>query len=313
MRYVGKGRQGVALVLSTAIVSGVSIYVNRFAVSGIPPSLFTGMKNVIVAMVLVAVILATRGFHSLKALRRHDWLRLAAIGLIGGSVPFLLFFQGLSLLVSAGAGAAMASFLHKTMFLFVAILAFLFLKERPERYLLFAAILLLVGTAALLTPSFQGPTAGHALIVLATAFWAGEITLSKATLRRLDATVVAFGRMGFGAAFIMVYLAFTGQLTAAASLTGEQWQWVLITVGFLLAYVMTFYHGLKRIDASSATCILVLGAAITLGLAGLLSGTPVSLIQAVGMLLIVLGVMAGILRALKFPEAEAGEPLPSTG
>lgn len=286
---------------------------NRFAVSGIPPSVFTGMKNLIVAMALAAVILATQGISSLRALPRRDWLRLAAIGLIGGSIPFLLFFHGLSLLLSAGGGAAMASFLHKTMFLYVAILAFLFLKERPDRYLFVAAVLLLVGTAALLTPSVQGAATGYVLIIIATAFWAGEITLSKATLRRLDATVVAFGRMGFGAAFIAVYLAFTGQLTIVISLGGEQWQWILVTVGFLFAYVMTFYHGLKRIDATSATSILVLGAAITLGLAGLLSGAPVSLNQAVGMLLIVLGVVAGMLRALRYTEAEAGEPLPSPG
>lgn len=305
-------RRGIALVLGTAIISGVAIYVNGIAVIGIPSSVFTGIKNLLVAMVLAGVLLASREFRSLAALRRADWLRLAAIGLLGGAIPFLLFFRGLAVLAQADTGASLASFLHKMMFLYVGVLAFVFLRERLERYLLVAAVLLLSGTAALLTPSLQGPIAAYVLVILATSFWAAEITLSKDSLRHLGANVVAFGRMGFGAAFISIYLAATGQLGLFGQMSGLEWLWILVTVGFLFAYVTTFYHGLKRIDATSATSLLVLGAPITLGLSALLRGVSISPIEAAGMLLILLGVIGGVLRALRHTEVNVGEVVPST-
>lgn len=297
-------RLGVGLVLGTALISGVSIYVNRFALSGIPSSVFAGAKNLIVALALAAVLLATREARTLARLPRGDWIRLAAIGLVGGSIPFLLFFQGLALLASTG--AALASFLHKTMFLYVAVFALLFLRERIDRYLFAAAALLIVGTGVLVAPAFEGSALGAGLILLATVLWAGEITLSKATLRRLGANVVAFGRMGFGAAFILVFLGVTGQGGDLVAMSGVQWQWVLVTAGFLFAYVTTFYHGLKRIDAASASSILVLGAVVSVGLAALLDGSAVGVPQAVGMFAIVLGVVASVVRGLRYGETQEG-------
>jgi drug/metabolite transporter (DMT)-like permease len=237
-------------------------------------------------------------------------MRLAAIGLIGGSIPFLLFFQGLAILAGAQAGGALASFLHKGMFIFVAVLAFVFLKDRMGRYLLVAAVLLMVGTFAVLLPTLEGPALAYGLILLATAFWAVEITLSKATLKRLGANLVIVGRMGFGAFFIGVFLGATGQLGAVVSLDAAQWQWVVVTVAFLAAYVGTFYHGLARIDATSATAILVLGSAVTAGVTALAQGIPPSPATSLGIALILLGVAAGVVRALRHREVEVVEPVP---
>ena len=58
---------------------------------------------------------------------RGQWGALAAIGVIGGSVPFVLFFEGLS-----SATSPQAAFLHKTLVLWVAVLAVVFLGERLQ-------------------------------------------------------------------------------------------------------------------------------------------------------------------------------------
>ena len=47
------------------------------------------------------------------------------IGVIGGSVPFILFFNGLAM-----ASAPSAAFIHKTLFVWVVLLAVPFLGER---------------------------------------------------------------------------------------------------------------------------------------------------------------------------------------
>lgn len=313
MGDLGSRRVGIALVLSTALISGVSIYVNRFAVATIPSSVFTGTKNLLTALVFAVVLLAAREARTLVNLPRGDWARLAGIGLIGGAIPFLLFFQGLSMVVASGVGGTIASFLHKTMFLYVAVFAFMFLKERLYKLLFVAAVLLIAGMTWMIAPSFGGSLAGMTLILVATVFWAAEFTLSKATLRRLGANLVIFGRMGFGAAFIMVYLAATGQLGTLVGLSGAQWQWILVTTAFLVFFVGTFYHGLKRIDVTSAVSLLVLGGAVTLGLNWILAGGTVNAPQAFGMLLIVLGIVATVLRALRHPPAEEEKPVAAPG
>ena len=118
-------KRGVFLVISTAVISGFAIFINSYAVKDIDSSLFTFLKNIVVALLLFAVILGIREYRELRELTRKQWMQLAAIGLIGGSIPFLLFFRGLQM--TAGATSA---FLHKTLFIFVAIFALLFLKEK---------------------------------------------------------------------------------------------------------------------------------------------------------------------------------------
>src|SRR3954449_6135209 len=88
--------------------------------------LFTTLKNGTAVLALFAIalpLLRSRG-GSFKVTRRDfGWLTL--IGIVGGSVPFLLFFTGLSL-----ATAPTAAVIQKTLFVWVALLAVPFLGER---------------------------------------------------------------------------------------------------------------------------------------------------------------------------------------
>src|SRR3989338_4101548 len=118
-----KKESALFLVLATAFISGFSIFINKFGVAGINSSIFTFGKNTAVAIFLLSIILMTGNFRKFADLKRKQWLDLAAVGLIGGSIPFLLFFRGLQL-TSAAAG----SFIQKMMFIFVAVTAVFFLR-----------------------------------------------------------------------------------------------------------------------------------------------------------------------------------------
>src|SRR3989344_1146008 len=115
--------KGLFLVLLTALISGVSIFLNSFAVSGINPFIFTTLKNVVVALFLISLIAILRERRELAKLTSVQWGKLSAIGLVGGSIPFLIFFYALSQTSAINAG-----FIHKTMFIFISAMAFLFLK-----------------------------------------------------------------------------------------------------------------------------------------------------------------------------------------
>ena len=250
--------RGLLLVFSTAIISGFSIFINKFGVSLTNPYVFTFLKNTIVALLLTAAILFFKDLKALKQLGPKQWFLLVLIGLIGGSIPFLLFFKGLAM-----SGAAQGSFIQKTMFVYVAAMAMIFLKEKLSKNFLIGALLLLLGNLLLLKTLKFSFTYGDLLIFLATLFWAAENVLSKYVLRELTGRTVAWGRMFFGSIFILGYLGLSGQLSLVENVTFPQIIWISITSMLLLAYVMTWYSGLKYIPVSLATAILLLGSPIT--------------------------------------------------
>ena len=283
-------RKGILFVLATAIISGVSIYVNSLGVKFANPYVFAGMKNVLVGLALFSLIMALKEWKQLKKLTSRQWWQLTLIGLIGGAIPFLLFFKGLSMTIGAKGG-----FIHKTMFLYVALLAIMFLKEKMNKSLLIGISALLLGNILFLGIQPQGLNLGDGLVFLATLFWAVEIIISKKVLQHLSANIIAWGRMFFGAAFIMLFLIGTNQLSAAFAYHPEQWKWIAITSVFLFGYVFTFYHGLKYVRASVATAVLALGAPIT-GLITLMVNDGIAWApqKAWGMALIILGIISVI-------------------
>ncbi len=284
-RWLGPG---ILLVFATAIISGISTFVNLYAVHGTTSDVFVTVRNLAVAGLLVPLlILGERSRRGL--LRPIDWGRLVAIGLVGGAIPFLLFFHGLALASAAG-GAATASFAYRTLFLMATLLGVVALRERFPGRVAIAAGLLLAGNVLLLT--FTGPiwTDGTGYVLAATALWAVEYTISKRTLRDLPASTVGSARMGFGAAFLLGYLALSGQLSGVAQLSGAQWQWVGVSALLLTAFVGTWYAGLRRVDLSVATSVLVLGLPVTWVLTLAIRGGTLGIGPALGAAVIALGV-----------------------
>ncbi len=277
--------KGYFLVLSTAIISGFSIFINKFGVSVVNPYVFTWLKNLTVAFLLTGVILALKDWKVLKNLTKKQWLLLIIIGLVGGSIPFLLFFKGLSLV-----DAAQTSFVHKTMFVYAALLAFIFLKEKINKKFLLGGLFLVLGNLFLLKNLSFSINQGTLLIFLATLFWAMENIISKYALKELEARVVAWARMFFGALFIFFFLLATSQLSFLTELNLKQISWTLITSLFLFGYVMTWYSGLKYIPVSHAMVILLLGSPITT-LLSLISGGKIDSQEILAGGLIILGVI----------------------
>ncbi|MFC2047470.1 DMT family transporter [Chloroflexota bacterium] len=278
-----KYRKGVYLALATAIISGFSIYINKFAVMEMgDPFLFTTVKNLVVAALLFAFLILPKALPELRTLSRKQWLTLGAIGGVGGSVPFLLFFYGLSLGTAGG-----TALIHKTLFIWVTILAVFFLGERLGRLHILALVVLVGGNILLLGwPKSWFIGGGGLMIFIATVLWAIEAVIAKKVMGRVSSNVAAFGRMFFGAIVMLIYLALTGKLGVMASLSGQQIGWIALTSLFLFGYVSFYYAGLKHAPASIVASILVLGSVITSLLDAIFDAKRYSLEQIVGMLLI---------------------------
>jgi len=281
-------KKGYLLVLLTAVVSGFSIFFNKFGVSGINPYIFTWSKNVLIALFLFSILLLFKDLKTFKTLTNKQWLKLVVIGLVGGSIPFLLFFKGLAMSPSST-----AALLHKSMFIFVAVLAVFFLKEKLHKGFIVAAALLLAGNLFLLKSMSLSFGLAELLILIAVVLWAAETIISKNVLKDMPSRIVAFGRMFFGSIFILIFLAATGNIAEFAALTVPQLGWILLTSVFLLLYVTSWYEGLKYTSAATAASILVLGSAITTILSIAYSGT-FNFVEILGVILIGSGVVISI-------------------
>lgn len=259
--------KGLLLVFSTALISGFSVFINKFGVAINSPDIFAFAKNAVVAFLLGAAILIFKNRQEFYQLSKKQWLGLFLLGLIGGSIPFLLFFKGL-VLTSAAQGA----FVHKTMFIFVAILAAAFLKEKINKNFIIGGLLLLLGNLLALKSLDFSFGLGDALILLAVIFWSVENILAKYLLRDLSGSLAAWSRMFFGAVLIFVYLVFTGQASQLLSLNLPQLGWIALTSILLFGYTLTWYNGLKQVPVSVAATILLAGLPITTLLSALNAG-----------------------------------------
>ncbi|MEW5989322.1 MAG: DMT family transporter [Chloroflexota bacterium] len=281
-------QNGIYLALVTATISGVSIYLNKFAVQAVPDAvLLTTLKNTVVGLALVGYLILTgrRAWRSGSSGKRTTWMGLAALSVLGGSLPFLLFFQGL-----ASAAAPSAALVHKSLFLWVALLAIPLLGERPGRWTLAGLALLTLGQLLNGWPLGWGWSSGETLILLATWLWAAETILARLLLPAVPTGVAAAARMAGGAVLMWLYLVASGQAGRVVTLSFVQWGWVLLTSAFLLGYVTTWYAALKRAPATIVTSALTLGAVVTVILGRLNDGLTLGADRLLGLALMVAGV-----------------------
>ncbi len=291
-------RPGIALVLVTALVSGISNFVNFRAVQGTNVAAWITVRNLAVVGMLLPFV-ALLGLGGRSRISRSSWARLVLIGFLGGAVPFVLYFEGFQMAAAAG-GAAGASLGYRTLFLLATVFGVVFLRERLPRRFVLVAGLLLVGSILLV--GVTGPlwTAGTVYVLAATALWAGEYAISKRILVDLPARTVALGRMGIGSAFLLAYLTLTGQLAAISGFGAADWINAVLSALLLFAFVTTWYAGLRTVDLGTASSLLVLAFPITWLLGVLEMVAMPAWVQATGAAAIVLG--AGLLLVRSWPR-----------
>lgn len=279
---------GLLLAAGTAAFSGLAVFVNSTAVKALPdPAVFTSLKNLVAVAILLGLAAVVVRPADVRAVGSGDRVALVVIGLLGGGVAFLLFFTGLAM-----ASAPSAAFIHKTMFIWVALMAGPFLAERLGLAPILALGVLLAGQVLILPPLGFAWGSGETLIALATLIWAVEVVLAKRVLGRVRSPIVCVARLGIGLLVLFGFLAATGRIAGIASLGATAWIWVALTGVLLAGYVATWMAALRRAPATEVTSILVLGAIITAALTTISRGSVPEPVATAGYLLALLGVSA---------------------
>jgi drug/metabolite transporter (DMT)-like permease len=259
----GNRQRGYYYAGLNAIISGFAIFINSYGVKLFSDStLYTTLKNAVVGIALLVPLVM---FSSRRAewgkLRPTQWGLLLLLAVVGGSVPYALFFRGLQLTTPVT-----SSLINHAQFLIVALLAVLLLGERIGALMWGALLLLLVGTTLGLNIQAVRWNEGTALVALSTLLFAAAVVLAKHLLRDLSTLTVMTAKMSIGSLFLLGYVAYTGRLRAVTTLSLTQWAFVLGTGLILLAFTVTAFMALRYTTATAATAIPAAAPLITTAL-----------------------------------------------
>jgi drug/metabolite transporter (DMT)-like permease len=287
---LNKEKIGTTLAFFTAIISGFAIFANKIFIVNLDPTVFTALRSIIIGSIFFVLAIAKSNFK-IGVMKKFSWKYLIIIGLIGGGLAFLLFFTGLKLTTSGR-----AAFLHKTLPLYITLLAFVFLREKITRKQQAALLLMLVGTCILyfskIPPSqlWANPSLGDLLVISAVIFWAIENVIAKKVMRMKESNfVVSFGRMFFGSLFLFSAAIMLGKANLFLMITPEQFYNILFSTAILFGYVLFYYWSLKYINVSKASTILLISPVITLILGITFLSEPTTSMQLLGSAIILIG------------------------
>lgn len=280
--------KGTIFAILAALISGVSIPLNKSFVVNIDPLVFTSIRLLLIGTIFLIISY----FRHEKINKKINIKYLALIAIIGGAFAFLLFFDGLRLTTSGR-----AAFLQKTMPIYVVVLAFLFLKERITKKYLYSILLMLIGTAIIyyseIVPAqlWLNPSLGDLLVIGATILWALENVLSRKVMIKGESNfIVSFVRMFFGGIILFSIVLLLGKYDLLMSLNSQQIISISVSTIILFGYVLFWYWSLKFINVTKASSLLLLSPVISLLIGNGFLNEPVPFTQLIGSALILVGV-----------------------
>lgn len=300
MRNINKG---LLFALISSVISGFAILYSKISLAKIDPLALTTSRNFYVGVIFLLFFLFSKRLHEIKKLKRKDLTLLILIGAIGGALPFYLFFSGLSQIP-----AITGNLIHKTLFIWVGILAVVFLKEKIKPVHILSYILIFFANFYFAFSSVKFSLgAGELMVFGATLFWAGENIIAKKVLKNVSSELVALFRMGIGGLLLMSTTLLAGKGASFLSLDFNLLTIIIVGGSILFFYNYFWYKALKYAPASIATLLLTFSVVVGNVLNGSFAGLKLTNENIYSSLLIFAGVIIVIL-PLSF-RAQARNPM----
>ena len=246
--------KGISFALITAIISGIAIFYNKIIiVSGIEPLTLNILKNSGSAIILSFLLITSSTKQDILKLKRNDWAKLFLIALLGGSLPFILYFEGLK-----HVSVANANLIHKTLFIWVAAMAIPILGERLSFIQVLGYILLVWGNI-FFSNTINFPIGhGELLIFSATILWSLENIIAKFALKNIDPKIVGWARMFLGIFILGLFAISQNKLNLIFNVNPRYILPIGVSSILLASYVTSYFKALKFAPATLVTSILIL-------------------------------------------------------
>ena len=250
----GRWKLGLAMASVTALSWSTLPVALKITLEQLDPYTLTWIRFVVAALAMLGWLALRRGFGAFRDLgaRRWTWLSLAAIGLIGNYVFYLLGVQHTT--------PGNAQLLIQLAPLLMALGGIFVFKERYRAGQWLGLAIIAGGLLAFFRDQMMGAASGasyargSALVVVAAVVWAGYALLQKQLLVRLSsAAIQAF--IYTVAALVLLPLAHPAELLALDARHG--WLLAFCALNTLVAYG-AFAEALAHWQASRVSAVLAL-------------------------------------------------------
>lgn len=277
-------------LIFAAVAWGISFIATKVAVAEVPPPVVVWLRFTIGLVILLAFIIS-RGLLKLPTFK--DGCYFALLGFIG--ITLHQWLQSTGLVTSQ---ASTTSWIVSTAPIFIALLAWIFLREKSGLIAVAGICLATMGVFLVVTRGnfsriFTGNigTSGDLLILISAPNWAVFSVLSRRALKKFPALFVLFYVILFGWIFSSIHFISIQGLSFLHQISYAGW----LAIGFLgiactaLAYIF-WYDGLQAITASQAGVFLYIEPLVSLVAAALILGETITLPALFGGSFILFGV-----------------------
>jgi len=294
---------GVACTIIGAIgFSGKTVLVKLAYEHGIDPMTLLTLRML---MALPFFLAMAWWAGNAQALHRGDWLAILGLGFIGYYLGSYLDLAGLQY-VSAGLGRLIL-FLYPTLVLIIS--AVLFKQAIRRRQLIsialsYCGIVLVFQSELRMERDLPTLLLGAALVFGGAVTYAIYLIAGSRMIQRMGAMrFTAYASITASVFVIATYFALRG----AAPLAASREVYLITLVLAVFSTVLPLWlmaEGLKRIGANQVALVGCIGPLFTIGLADLILGEAVTLIQLTGAGLVLAGVLIISLRPQHTPDAK---------
>lgn len=274
-----------ALVVASACWASANLFA-KAGLATLPPMTLLAIQ-LAAATAVLWVALLVRGYR-----RPARMGLIATMGVLEPAIAYAAVNLGLTL-----TSASDASLLAGTETVFVVLLAWMFLGQRPSARTLGAVALAVAGVMVI---SGSAPStdalAGNALVLLGALSAAGYVVVASRVAPDSDALALTAHQFLFGtiasAPFIAVQWSLDGPVVPASA-PASAWVWATLAgiVGLALSFLL-YNYALANVSSTTAGLSLTLIPVFGVLGAVLFLGEPLRLVQLAGAALILLGLIA---------------------
>jgi drug/metabolite transporter (DMT)-like permease len=277
-------------VTFAVIVWGASFIATKLALRDLEPVSVVWMRFTIGVAVLGV---AAKVRHQVSLPRKQDWLYFTLLGFLG-----ITFHQWLQSTGLQTVQASTTAWVVATTPIFIAILSWIFLREKADGLQIFGIILGAVGVLMVVSNGdvgglFNGQfgTAGDLLILISAVNWAVFSILSSRGLKIYQPTQMMFYVMAIGWLFTSILFITGGGMADLKHLTWTSFGGICFLGIFCsgLAYI-AWYDGLQALPATQIGAFLNIEPLVAVIVAWPILGESILFITLVGGAIILLGV-----------------------
>jgi drug/metabolite transporter (DMT)-like permease len=292
-------RVGEKFLISYMILYALAPILANYTAKNFQPILVAAVTTLITAVALFFILAAKR--------QMREIFNKKAFGPIFGNtmfnivVPLALIFVGTS-----KTSAINTTLLHQTELLFAFLVSGLFYGEMITRQKLVGGTIVLLGTIAVLYNGTFELKLGDLLIIAGTALYPFGNHYAKQALLLAQPSIVLFLRTIMGGIMLLM-ISFVLEGWPKEVLPAFDQKQLALFAGLILGLLgiakLLWFEGLKRLDVSKSTAIVIAGPAFSLVYAVALLHEIPTLYQLAGMLIIIAGLFILMKQKMETPTS----------